>query len=182
MLRVLLALASATSEDDPNITIDAPKANISQINDSLANYYTKTVLYVVSASATVQSGATVQTMVVLFVPTLYLILKAVENLPSATPYIVPPSASPALKYAFFAPAYSVGVLFGVLFLGGAYYTYQCYRPKRVAPPAPPPRRGPRSSDSSMSSDSEHKVPAAAKQVYKKGASGGKNARAKRGRV
>jgi hypothetical protein len=184
----LVPLALSSGVDTGSFA--APVANISQLNGSLVNYYTFTIIYSITAidtntvgttnvpgQGTVVTAYSVQTYRVEYISTLYLILKAVEPIPDPTSYIHPPSASPALKMFLFAPQYLIGILGGVLFLGGAYYTYQCYRPKRVVPPAPVGGSGNGSSDS-LSDDGRG---AAAKNIYKQAAGGG-NAAAKRPRA
>jgi hypothetical protein len=201
MLLLLIGVSYSTFEDDTNTTIVVPLANISQINDSLVNYFTQTIVAFVDTSEIATQGTTVfpgeqnsrvgtyiiHTHVVRYVPTLYLILKAVENAPAATADIIPPTQSIPLKSFFFAPAYLLGILGGVLFVGGAFYTYRCYNPRRITKAkstksAHSSRRRRRSSDSLSSGSGSGPGRAARQKVYPKAAGKGGGAKAKRARV
>jgi uncharacterized membrane protein YgcG len=133
--------------DQINGTVDAAPANISQIKEKLVIDYTNTILYQVTwTSLTTGTSLTVNgqvtyvvstygSLVALFIQTLFHVKKMIDVTPAPTDWSQLPPPTLPLRYFFFGPYWLCLLLFAVLFLGGALWTYRCKKSIRVlAPP------------------------------------------------
>jgi hypothetical protein len=134
-----LLLHSFSSDDVSDVT----EFGISQFNYTIVIDYTNTVIFRVTASPLLTVGNTVFTgediarpgtytaftKIARYMTTIFRLEKMFLSSATAAPQAV--VTTPAFKTKFFDPAFLVGVMFGVLFLGGAIWTLKCRKPQYV---------------------------------------------------
>jgi hypothetical protein len=76
----------------------------------------------------------VRSVLAVFVPTFFRVKKLVDVTPAPSMWAGVPPPTQSLRSIVFQPYILCIGLFGILFLGGAFWTYQCRREIRVLQP------------------------------------------------
>jgi hypothetical protein len=145
---LLVLLRSLRGGAGGNGTINAPVANISQIQQTLVIDYTETIVYRVSPSpyqtygltnilgqGETSANYTAYTLLVTFVASLLRVRRVMIVTPAPTLWHEVPPPTRELRFFLFKPYFLPIGSFVLVFLGGALWTYQCKKSVQVlAPP------------------------------------------------